>query len=309
MATLHVLINPHAGGGRARRLQPRLQQWLHDRGADARVIMPETIGQAHGYLRTLPTAARVALVGGDGTVNQMLAVLVAHGLTLALVPQGSGNDLARALGIAQWPWTRCLELALQGADAPVDVGWLQTGEASRPFLSSLTVGFDSAVGYRALHGPRWLRGLPRYLWATLRELSALQTWSMEISVDGESMHRGTTLFASTLNTPSYGSGMPATPDARINDGQLNLLVAGDFNRAQALAMLPRLLAGTHLGHARIQTRTFREMHIQGDRPLPLATDGEYVGEAERVQVRVAPGQLRVVYATDAACVGWPARAQ
>lgn len=309
MATPHVLINPHAEGGRARRLQPRVQQWLQHHHIDACVSMPESIAQAHQVLHTLPAASRVVLVGGDGTVNQMLPVLVEQGLALGLVPQGSGNDLARALGVARWGWQRCLDWALHGTAIPVDVGWLDATHMHRPFLSSLTVGFDSAVGYRALHGPRWLRGLPRYLWATLRELSALQTWAMEISADGVPMHRGTTLFASTLNTPTYGSGMPATPDARIDDGQLNLLVAGAFNPVQALAMLPRLLLGRHLGHPRIQSHTYRQMHIRGDRPLPLATDGEYIGEAQEVAVRMAPGQLRVVCAAGAACVGLPARAQ
>jgi diacylglycerol kinase family enzyme len=219
---------------------------------------------------------------------------LANDLCLALIPQGSGNDVARALGVAGMHWRDALELAEQATPQPVDVGWLHTSEVQRPFLSSLTVGFDSAVGFKALHGPRWLRGLPRYLLATFRELSALQTWDMQVTLDGKPVHSGITLFASTLNTPTYGSGMPAVPHAQINDGELDLLVAGKFNVPQTLIMLPRLLMALHLSHPRVLTRRFKTMEISSAQALPLATDGEYVGVATTLRVQVAPGALRVV---------------
>jgi diacylglycerol kinase family enzyme len=178
----------------------------------------------------------------------------------------------------------------------MDVGWLHTATQRRPFLSSLTVGFDSAVGFKALQGPRWLRGLPRYLLATLRELSALQTWDMQVTLDGVPMHHGITLFASTLNTPTYGSGMPAVPHAQINDGELDVLIAGEFNTLQTMAMLPRLLVAKHLSHPRVLTRRFKTMAIACAQPLPLATDGEYVCEATSVTVQVAHAALQVIRA-------------
>jgi diacylglycerol kinase family enzyme len=242
----------------------------------------------------LPRGSTVALVGGDGSINQLLPAFLAKDLCLALIPQGSGNDVARALGVAGMHWRVALQLAEQATPQAMDVGWLHTAQAQRPFLSSLTVGFDSAVGYKALHGPRWLRGLPRYLLATLRELSTLQNWDMQVTLDGKLMHSGVTLFASTLNTPTYGSGMPAVPHAQINDGELDLLVVGKFNVPQTLIMLPRLLMALHLSHPRVLTRRFKSMEIRSKQALPLATDGEYVGEASSVRVQVAAGALRVV---------------
>jgi diacylglycerol kinase family enzyme len=108
------------------------------------------------------------------------------------------------------------------------------------------------------------------------------------------LHSGTTLFASTFNTPTYGSGMPAVPHAQINDGELDLLVAGKFNVAQTLVMLPRLLMAKHLNHPRVMTRRFKRLVIHSSQALPLAADGEYVGEATHVSIRVAPGALRVI---------------
>ena len=294
MNAMNLLINPHAGGGRAGRLVPAIQAWAAARNAPVTLHVAEDVPDTLNWLLALPRGARVALVGGDGTVNQLLPAFLANDLCLALVPQGSGNDVARALGVAGMPWHEALKFAEQAPPQAMDVGWLHTTDGQRPFLSSLTVGFDSAVGFKALHGPRWLRGLPRYLLATFRELSALQTWDMQVSLDGVPVHSGTTLFASTLNTPTYGSGMPAVPQAQINDGELDLLVAGKFNVPQTLVMLPRLLMALHLSHPRVLTRRFKTMEITSAQALPLATDGEYVGEATSLRVQVAPGALRVV---------------
>jgi diacylglycerol kinase family enzyme len=288
------LVNPKAGGGLSGRLLGALQQWSSASHHTGTFHVASDIPATLAWLQALPRGATVALVGGDGTVNQLLPAFLANDLCLALIPQGSGNDVARALGVAGLPWREALQWTGQATPQPMDVGWLHTPTKSRPFLSSLTVGFDSAVGFKALHGPRWLRGLPRYLLATLRELSALQTWDMEVTLDGETVHSGVTLFASTLNTPTYGSGMPAVPHALTNDGELDLLVAGAFNQLQTLVMLPRLLLARHLSHPRVLTRRFKTMKITCAKPLPLATDGEYVGETTSVIVQVAAGALQVI---------------
>jgi diacylglycerol kinase family enzyme len=292
MKKLHLLINPQAGGGKAGRLAPAMQTWAD--GHAATLHLAQDIPGTLAWLDALPLGSTVALVGGDGTINQLLPAFLRQQHCLALVPQGSGNDVARALGVADMRWADALQLAEQGRPQAMDVGWLHTPELSRPFLSSLTVGFDSAVGYKALHGPRWLRGLPRYLLATFRELTALQTWDMQVTLDGVPLHSGTTLFASTLNTPTYGSGMPAVPHALTEDGELDVLIAGQFNTLQTLAMLPRLLTASHLNHPRVLTRRFKTMQISCAQALPLATDGEYVGEAPTLTVQVAPGALQVI---------------
>ena len=292
MGDLHILINPHASGGKAADLVPALQAWAQ--AQPAQLCVATTVAHARQWLGTLAPGSTLALAGGDGTVHQMLPLVLERRLCLALVPQGSGNDLARALGVHGWHWKDALQLAGAARAQPMDIGWLHTNTLHCPFISSLTAGFDSAVGLRALRGPRWLRGLPRYLLATLRELAALQTWDMQVQVDGTLLHSGATLFASSLNTPSYGSGMPAVPHARLDDGLLDLLVAGRFNTVQTLGMLPRLLAARHLSHPRVHTQAYRQLDIQASSDLPLAADGEYLGTTRTLRVQVAPAALRVL---------------
>jgi diacylglycerol kinase family enzyme len=237
----------------------------------------------------------VVVVGGDGTLNQMLPALLHGGHEVGLVPYGSGNDCARAWGLHRLSWQQALAHAIHARSSSIDVGRIEIEKkAIHYFHSSLAVGFDASVGNRALAGPQFLRGLPRYLLATLRELAHLKNWYLKVEVDGLLIHEGPTLLASALNTPTYGGGMPAVPHALINDGQLNLLVGGRFNRLQTLLMLPRLLIGKHLGHPRIQCHACSNATISNASLVPVAADGETLGFAAHIEVTCLPNALQVV---------------
>ncbi len=293
-ASTLVLLNPRAGGGRAQRLHRAIVQWLGQAAPGVHCHAVDSIDRAGALLMQAPLPKRVVLVGGDGTVHRMLPALVEARCELALVPVGSGNDTARALGLAGLDWKAALDHGLHATARPMDLGECVADGRRTLFASSFTAGFDSAVGERALRGPAVLRGLPRYLWATMGELAALCNWPMRVELDGAPIHAGPALFASVLNTPTFGSGMPAVPHARIDDGRLDLLIAGRFGRAGTLAMLPRLLAGRHLSHARVMTCPFVEMRAACGVPVPLAGDGESAGMAHAWRVRVLPAALQVV---------------
>ena len=294
-----VLVNPHAQGGRVGRLLPALHQAVDALVPFGRLQAPDSPEEALQLLRREAAGARVVLVGGDGSFNRWLPALLAQPLKVGFVPLGSGNDLARALGLNRRDWRQALHDALQGQPAPLDSGlvvWTDLhGDVHRtPFASSLTCGFDSAVALRALQGPRWLRGLPRYLWATLREWQHLQHWHACVQADGQVIGEGPMLFTSILNTPTFGSGLPAVPQARIDDGQLNWLRAGPFGRWATLAMLPRLAIGTHLNHHGVGTGRFQDLHMDCASGVPLAVDGEWLGLARQLRVSVSPASLQVV---------------
>jgi diacylglycerol kinase family enzyme len=297
MAAL-ILINPHAAGGRARKLQHPIQAWCDALPAQSEqplIASPESIEIALALVSELPHPTRVVVVGGDGTLNQMLPALLHGGHEVGLVPYGSGNDCARAWGLHRLSWQQALAHALHARSSSIDVGRIELEKkAIHYFHSSLAVGFDASVGNRALAGPQFLRGLPRYLLATLRELAHLKNWYLKVEVDGLLIYEGPTLLASALNTPTYGGGMPAVPHALINDGQLNLLVGGRFNRLQTLLMLPRLLIGKHLGHPRIQCHACSNATIGNASLVPVAADGETLGFAAHIEVTCIPNALQVV---------------
>lgn len=295
-----VLLNRQAGGGRAAPLELPMREALYRRRADLSFAAPNTLAEAQALVAAWPMGSRIVLVGGDGTVHQLLPLLLARGHELALVPAGSGDDTARALGLAGLGWREALLHALQAPAVRVDLGEVRTPLERRPFVSSLCVGFDAAVAQRALGLPGWLQGRPRYTAATLLEVAALRRHELRIDLDGRPWHQGPALFASTLNTPTYGGGMPAAPAARIDDGRLQLLLAGHFGRLGVLRMLPQLLEGRHLGHPQVRCPDFALLRLRADAVLPLAADGEAMAGAREVDVLVRPGALAVVRGTGAA---------
>jgi diacylglycerol kinase family enzyme len=305
-----VLLNPLAAGGKTAALAEPMRRWLKQNSPQISLEVPDSVAKAKLLVDALPQSSRVVVVGGDGTLNQLLPSLLKGHHIAALVPFGSGNDTARALGLYGLSWEKALAHGLTGAASQIDLGLAefevkvevdQSGHSkvySVPFISSLTTGFDSSVGLRAINGPKWLRGLPRYLLATVRELVNFRTWRMDVSVDGEHVHSGHALFASTLNTRTFGAGMPAVPHARIDDGRLNLLLAADVSLLQTLLLLPRLLVGKHLSHPKVHTQPFQTLQIQTAKPVPIAADGEYVGLSQQITIRIQAGRLAVVAATN-----------
>jgi YegS/Rv2252/BmrU family lipid kinase len=289
-ALTYVLLNPHARGGRNAKLVTPLKKILSASGHHDALIETDTPQAALHMINALPARSRILVAGGDGTIQHLLPALLAGGHTLGVLPCGSGNDNARTLGTYGLDLATAIKLNLQHPASAIDVGEIHFTDTSTGikhehlFLSSLSAGFDASISLRARKGPAWLFGMPRYLWATLGELRALRHWTMHVTADDTCIHTGPALFASTLNTPSFGGGMPAVPHAQINDGALNLLMAGDIQLFDVLQLLPRLLIGKHLGRPKVHTLAFSSLKIQSPTPIPIAADGEYIGETEEIKI-------------------------
>ena len=290
----HVLVNPHAAGGRAEQRLPQLRQLLTSLAPQASLHTARRIDEALQLVRSWPPGSRVILAGGDGTVHRMLPAIIERGHEMGLLPCGTGNDTARAFGVQDLDLPQALRFALERPARPTDVGELDCAGQVTLFASSLAAGFDAAVAQRALQAPAWLRGMPRYLFAMAGELGSLRRFDIQAWVDDQPIHQGDTLFASTLNTRSYGSGMPIAPNARIDDGRLDLVLAGRFGALGALAMMPLLLTGLHTRHPRVALRAFSQLRLHASTALPLAADGENLADARSLTIRVRTGAWMAV---------------
>ncbi len=122
---------------------------------------------------------------------------------------------------------------------------------------------------------------------------SLRQFALRSTIDGQAIHAGPVLLASTLNTRTYGAGMPIAPDASVDDGQLDLLLADGMGLGRVLTLLPRMLAGRHLGQPGVLHQRFAQLGLQAAQPVPLAADGEFLDEAMSIEVRVRAGALRV----------------
>jgi diacylglycerol kinase family enzyme len=300
-----LVLNPHAGQG-------RLARWVRARAPalarshpGLRLHEADDPRAAEAAVRALPRGQRVIVAGGDGSVQRLLAALVDGGHELALLPGGHGDDLARALGLRGLKPEAALSLALNGRAQPIDLGRFTPQDppgGAQWFASSLCAGLDAAIAARAtalrmrwhLPLPRSWAGLSRYLRATLKEVAQLQPTVLQVRADGRPVHDGPALFASVLNTATSGAGLRAAPRAQPDDGQLDLVLAGAFSRLGVLAMLPRLMAGTHGSHPRVGLLPLEVLQVHAERPLPLAADGEALPAAQSWRVQVHAHALRVV---------------
>lgn len=296
-----LLLNANAAGGRAARFKRPIEERIAKLPQRPMLFVSQESGTARRLVDALPSGSRVIIFGGDGSVSEMLPSLVAGGHTLGLVPVGSGNDSARAFGLDRMKWHEALDHALQAGPRMTDLGELSYTNARgfeqrRLFISSVNAGFDAAVVQHALSLPSWLTGMPRYTLATLAELSALRSFDLSVTLDGRAIHAGPVLLASALNTATYGGGMQIAPTAATDDGALDLMLASEMGLMRVLSLLPRMLVGRHLGEEGVVHQCFGKLEWTSTAPVPLAADGEYLGEAIRATVQVRPASLPVLAA-------------
>ena len=210
---------------------------------------------------------RVAAVGGDGTLSDVGAGLAGTGIPMGIIPAGTGNDLARSLGIPRTP-VDAARLLLNGQPRPLDL-W-RASEYS--FLNAAGIGLDAEVAYQANRGGR-LRGMPAYLLALVRVLGSFRPLSLQIE-GNSAQFDGKVMLAALANGSCYGGGIPIAPEARPDDGQLDVVIVRAMSRLTLAAQFPRLLRGAHLSHPRVTTFRAAALRVDGDPAARISLDGE-----------------------------------
>ena len=282
-----AIVNPAAARGRAERRARELASIF--KGAGARIDMLRTPGTGEGVRLAREAAAegyaRIIAVGGDGTVNEVVNGILDSDAELAIVPLGSANDFAHALGIRDW--RAAARLALMGEARPVDVATAN----GRAFANCLGVGADAA-GARVLERHKRVVGPLAYLTTAIRTLATYRPRPLRVHIDGETII-GPHLLAVAANSERFANGMRIAPGARVDDGVLDLCVIGNTTFVEAIVLLARVYGGTHVGSPKVRMAKVRELVIEQEGHLPMQLDGE-PAQADRIEVRCLPGALDVV---------------
>jgi diacylglycerol kinase (ATP) len=251
----------------------------------------------------------ILVFGGDGTVHRHLGALVSLKTPVLVVPAGSGNDFARALGIckvrhALGAWRRWVSGT--GNCRTIDLGLITPAvphsdeQTAKPvyFSCAAGVGLDGEISRRANALPRWLKSHGGYALSLPAALASFQPFA--ITLRGND-HDGTkrldisqpAMAAVFANTPYYGGGMKVAPRARMDDGLLDVCMIRAISKLKLLGVFPSVYFGRHLGIREVEYFPASALHVGTDRALSVYADGEYVCETP-MEIRAVRDALRVI---------------
>ena len=250
-------------------------------------------------------ADAILIFGGDGTVHRHLPDLVRLKLPVLVVPCGSGNDFARALGLrsvshAVKAWKKFL--AGSGNVQEIDLGVVSEpiSRESHYFACIAGIGLDGEVARRANKFPRWLRANGGYALCLPQALSTFNPPHAELFAShpdqpGEFVPKFSQpiMLAAFANTPVYGGGMRIAPKASFTDGKLDVCVVGDIGKLRLLRLFPTVYSGKHLSVRGVEYFQTERLRVSTNAPIDVYADGEYVCKTP-IEVSVAPRALCVI---------------
>ena len=284
---LQLVVNPAAGGGRARKLLPSVEAALRSAGHDLVVTPTRSLTHADELAAAAVGDDRVVVaMGGDGIVGRVAGAVAAAGGVLGVLPGGRGNDFCRAVDIPLDAVAACSVLAT-GEVRPVDLGY--AGDVA--FIGVASIGFDSDVQERVLTS-RLPLGQLVYLYGSLATVAGWKPATFRCVVDGVP----TTITGwsvAVANSGRYGGGMRLAPAASVEDGLLDVVTTSATTRRTFLKALPKVFKGTHVDEPSVTVRTATVVQLDADRPFRVFADGDPVATLP-CTVTVRPAALRVV---------------
>jgi YegS/Rv2252/BmrU family lipid kinase len=233
----------------------------------------------------------VVAVGGDGTVHEVANGLVRAGAPAALgvIPCGSGDDFAKMMA----PGDAVARLAA-GRMRRYDVGRVEA-EGSRYFINGMDIGFGAHGARNVSRVPPFLTGLGAYLGALVLTMVRYPKLNVRIRLDDAPPERLRTAMTAVMNGTSFGGSFRVTPQAKGDDGLLDLLMVDAVGRLGILGLVPLIMLGRHAGHSRIRFARAKRVLIEASEPLDLELDGELpLPPAKRIAIEILPGALRVM---------------
>lgn len=261
--------------------------------------MGETIlSQRPGHLAEVARDAAadtlLVVVGGDGTLNEVVNGVAGTGAELAVLPAGTGQDFGRTHGIPT-RFDEAVRVVLSGQPRTIDLGRVRyrthTGEAERWFANVGSVGMSGAVAARANSMSKAFGGRTTFFYALVREFLGWRNTEVTVTLDGEE-RRGRMHDVIVANGRWHGGGMKLAPDASWDDGLFDVVLIGDVNKLDFVTTAPKLYSGRHLAHPKIEVIRSRTVAVDAPVPLPIEVEGEPVGTTP-ARFEVVPGALRV----------------
>lgn len=300
-----VIVNPRSRAGTTARRWPAVEARLRD------VLGPLEVAKTRGP-RDAERIARegvragaelVIVVGGDGTASEVVSGLLGAGLgshaELALLPSGTGGDLVRSLALPDTADAAIARIA-SGKSRPIDAGRASfTGRDGRQvvthFVNIASFGVSGLVTQLVNDAPKTFGGRLSFFIGTVRAIVRWRPVRVELRLDGDVVHDGLLHLAAVANGRYFGGGMHVAPEARLDDGRLDLVaIRGKGGKARLLAKFPLIYRGRHLAldEVSIHRGSVVEAHCEAGEDVRIEIDGEPLGRLP-ARFECLPGALRL----------------
>jgi diacylglycerol kinase (ATP) len=294
MGKLGIVINPTSGRGKGKTLGREAIAEFSRQGVEILDLSSDSFANAGGNVAKAIKDKLIdglVVVGGDGMFHLAVNAVAGSKLPVGLIAAGTGNDSARALNIPIHDARAGVELILSKLKSPRLVDLIESISDSKKFYSfgAVSAGFDALVNKRA-NTWKWITGPIKYRFAMYRELFSFKPIPYRAVIDGVERVFEANLCTVT-NSPSYGGGLLITPDAKVDDGSLDLFILNSISRLELIKLFPSVYEGKHITHPAVEIIQAKKVTLESP-GMPAYSDGEHVGESP-VTCLVTPKSLRV----------------
>jgi len=300
-----AIVNPAAGGHSIYREWPQISQRLIDKGLLFDYVYTEGVGHAIELARAAANTdyRYIIAVGGDGTVNEVVNGILnsngAHNTIIGIVSAGTTCSFARSVGIPLDPVSSCSLLTSRNR-LSIDVGIVEYKSEGqhlhRFFVNEADVGFGATVVEASKHMPKPFGRKINYLPHVLGSVGSLFSYKNKrvvLRVEDGSEDICVCTMVVIANGAYFGGGMCIAPDAKPNDGLLDMIIFGDMGKSEMMKIWTMTYNGRHISHQKVRLRKIRNVALQCDEKILVEADGELLGEGP-VSFSVLPSALSIV---------------
>lgn len=283
-----IIVNPVSGGGKNKAIAEQIELMLHDRGEQCRLYptKSEGDGDLQARLAVEDGCDGVVCVGGDGTLSEVVDAMANSGRTLYIVPNGTGNDFARAFGLPKDP-LEAFRAQLDGEEAVIDCGSLN----GRAFMNVSGSGFDVEVLRKTEELKAIYPGEQAYTKAVLAVLGSYKAFEAELSIDGGAFKPIRCTIAEISNGQYFGGGMKVAPKASFQDGMFDVVVVDRVPSMLIPLLLPLFKLGLHVYLPIARVVRAKKVVLRA-KDMVINIDGN-LKEMNEAHYRVLEGALRV----------------
>jgi len=299
------IVNPYSRSGRGMKIWNKIEPVLNERGVDYKVYFTKMPNHADKIVAKLSSAGdehTFVILGGDGTLDEVLnGISDFEKVKIGYIPTGSSNDFARSLKLTTDPLKALDNILSATSTQSLDIGVLTYENNTRNFMVSAGIGFDAAVCHQAAKS-KWKSLMNRiglgkltYVGIALSRILGSTPSPMTLTLDdGKPRHFDRTYFIAFMNHKYEGGGFKFCPNAKYDDGLLDVIVAHNLSKLRILTILPQAFSGKHVGKTGIEIYTCKKASVNSTISLPVHTDGEPIYRGHNINTTLVKARIHLL---------------